>query len=208
MRKLIDITGERFGKWTVVAHDGVHGGKRHHWLCVCDCGTVRPVDGSSLRRGLSTSCGKCNPPANRKHGLSGDITACDHRKKKGRSVEYVMWGNAKQRARKAGLSFDIKPTDIVTPDVCPCLGMRLERGVGTQQRNSPSLDRINSALGYTKGNVWVISQKANAIKNDATVDELMQVAVQVALRNGADPRALLDACLSESTGTMGVSRCA
>jgi len=45
-------------------------------------------------------------------------------------------------------------------------------GVGKICAGSPSLDRINPALGYVKGNVWVISFKANAIKQNATVQEL------------------------------------
>lgn len=38
--------------------------------------------------------------------------------------------------------------------------------------NSPTIDRINPKLGYIKGNVWVISNKANRFKNDATLEEL------------------------------------
>jgi len=53
--------------------------------------------------------------------------------------------------------------------------MKLERGVGVMQDASPSLDRINNLLGYVKGNVHVISMKANRIKTDATVEELEQV---------------------------------
>jgi hypothetical protein len=55
-RPLIDLTGRRFGRWTVVSFartNGVHP----RWNCACDCGTQREVDGSLLRRGNSTSCG-------------------------------------------------------------------------------------------------------------------------------------------------------
>jgi predicted RND superfamily exporter protein len=37
---------------------------------------------------------------------------------------------------------------------------------------TPSLDRIDSKKGYTPDNVWVISHRANQIKNDATIEEL------------------------------------
>lgn len=51
-----DLSGKFFGRWTVLRrhHDGKRGSAR--WLCRCDCGTERVVDGYSLRSGLSTSC--------------------------------------------------------------------------------------------------------------------------------------------------------
>lgn len=41
--------------------------------------------------------------------------------------------------------------------------------------DSPSLDRIKPELGYVKGNIRVISFKANSIKNDASIEELRQI---------------------------------
>jgi hypothetical protein len=54
-------------------------------------------------------------------------------------------------------------------------GLKLERitdGSRKKGAGTPSLDRIDSSLGYVKGNVWVISWRANHIKTDATLDEL------------------------------------
>jgi hypothetical protein len=49
--------------------------------------------------------------------------------------------------------------------------------------NSPSLDRKNSLLGYTKENTWVISYKANAAKSNCTLNELELLVKN--LRNAA-----------------------
>lgn len=67
---------------------------------------------------------------------------------------------------------------MVIPDFCPVLGLPLYRNSGgaAQGPNSPSLDRVNPALGYVRGNVKVISSKANAIKSNATPEELLRVA--------------------------------
>ena len=64
------------------------------------------------------------------------------------------------------------------PDFCPVLGLPLYRNTGgsAQGPNSPSLDRTDATLGYTKGNVNVISSKANAIKSNASPEELLRVA--------------------------------
>lgn len=87
--------------------------------------------------------------------------------------EWYIWNRAKRRARELGLPFDLQVEDVVIPQCCPILGMALmtaDNGIATD--NSPSLDRIVPALGYIKGNVIVVSQRANRIKNDANIDEL------------------------------------
>lgn len=56
--KLIDLTGERYGRWTVVRRAEKKCGRdTTYWLCKCDCGAERIVSGATLRRGESKSCG-------------------------------------------------------------------------------------------------------------------------------------------------------
>ncbi len=88
---------------------------------------------------------------------------------------YVMHRNALWRSRAKNLPFDIEKTDIVVPEVCPVLGIKLEKAYGRMADNSPSLDRVRPELGYVKGNVRVISQRANRLKCDATAAELKLV---------------------------------
>jgi hypothetical protein len=58
MTRLIDITGKRLGRWTVLAiHPERSPGGEAVWICYCDCGTKRDVTGHSLRSGNSTNCG-------------------------------------------------------------------------------------------------------------------------------------------------------
>ena len=94
-----------------------------------------------------------------------------------------MLCSAKSRAKKAGILFDIDLSDILIPKVCPLLGIPIVEGHLGGKRgatpNSPSLDRVQPDLGYTKGNVWVISHRANVIKQDATADELERVALHL-----------------------------
>lgn len=57
-KKLVDMTGQQIGRWTVLNRTAnPNGGRDAFWLCQCDCGTIRPVNGSVLRRGGSHSCG-------------------------------------------------------------------------------------------------------------------------------------------------------
>jgi hypothetical protein len=91
---------------------------------------------------------------------------------------------ARNRAREQGVPFDITADDISIPERCPLLGIPIVRGEGKLHANSPSLDRLRPELGYVRGNVVVVSYRANAIKHDATPDELEMIARNL--------RALLD----------------
>ena len=79
-------------------------------------------------------------------------------------------------SRIKNIKFDISENDLILPDICPVLGIPLQIWEGNGPRdNSPSIDRIDPKKGYIKGNVCIISMKANRIKNDATVEELEKV---------------------------------
>lgn len=56
MPALIDLTGQVFGRWTVLGRSEANP-PRTYWLCRCECGHERSVEGHTLRTGLSTSCG-------------------------------------------------------------------------------------------------------------------------------------------------------
>lgn len=92
--------------------------------------------------------------------------------KRVRDPAAFMLANSRVRAKKAGLPHTITKSDIVVPEFCPILGMRLVVNVGVLGADSPSLDKIVPALGYVPGNVWVISHLANSMKNAATPEQL------------------------------------
>lgn len=56
MGKLVDLTGQSFGRWTVLNREGKKGGFVS-WLCRCECGKRNVVASNSLRTGNSKSCG-------------------------------------------------------------------------------------------------------------------------------------------------------
>lgn len=62
-RFCIDLTGQTFGKLTVIKRDNTKNYKRARWLCKCSCGNpeLESVDGYYLRSGEKTQCSKCIP---------------------------------------------------------------------------------------------------------------------------------------------------
>ena len=70
----------------------------------------------------------------------------------------------------------IELDDIVIPERCPLLDIPLFVGSKTCCDNSPTLDKLIPHLGYVPGNVLVISDKANRIKSNASLDDIMLLA--------------------------------
>lgn len=88
-------------------------------------------------------------------------------------------GSAKDRATRAEIAFNLDKDFIknITPDMCPVFKTPfIFIGGKTLRPESPTIDRLYPERGYVKDNVIVISAKANAIKSNATADEIQRVA--------------------------------
>lgn len=77
---------------------------------------------------------------------------------------------------------DAETLDLLPlPTRCPVLGIELEysgyKGLGHSAY--ASIDRIDPTKGYDKGNVQIISYRANRIKNDATLEELRALVAHI-----------------------------
>ena len=68
-RKRLDLTGQRYGKLTVLRSAENIGGKTA-WGCRCDCGRESVIKTNSLREGRSASCGCVRGPENARRGLT------------------------------------------------------------------------------------------------------------------------------------------
>lgn len=94
------------------------------------------------------------------------IRACQN------NPEAYLWRSAKKRAALIGVEFTLTKEDIKIPTHCPVLGVPLGRVRNPDRRYSPSIDRIDPSRGYVPNNIWVISNQANTMKSDATLEEL------------------------------------
>jgi hypothetical protein len=84
----------------------------------------------------------------------------------------LLYKNIKSRCKRTGREFSIDLEDISIPEKCPVFGFDLKREDKKTWMCAPSVDRIDSSKGYIKGNVTVVSRRANILKRDATVEEL------------------------------------
>ncbi len=90
----------------------------------------------------------------------------------------LIFKRLKERAKKQKLEVELTSDDITVSQYCPILGIELQvnKGLVGGRSNSPSIDRKDSSKGYTKDNVWVISQLANQMKSNATPEQLVVFA--------------------------------
>lgn len=77
----------------------------------------------------------------------------------------------KRRAKVKLINFNLEISDIRIPKVCPVLGIELSFTNNHHNDSSPSVDRLIPALGYVKGNIQIISNRANRLKNNGTIEE-------------------------------------
>lgn len=90
-----------------------------------------------------------------------------------------MLQQCRNRAKRKGLDFNLTLSDIILPEKCPLLGIPFEIGTKDNYEATYSLDRIDPSKGYVKGNIWVLTKKANSMKNSASKQELLTFANNV-----------------------------
>lgn len=100
-----------------------------------------------------------------------------------KNPEKTILRKTKVKAKRYNQEFNLTIEDITIPEFCPYLNIKLETNNRTPNLDSlPSIDRIDNTKGYIKGNIQIISYKANRCKNNLSVPELKLFAQNV-LRN-------------------------
>jgi hypothetical protein len=120
--------------------------------------TTRFIDGKNY---LFSSCRKCSGKALKTF-------------RKQYPEKRLFW-SSKHRASRQKLDFDLKESDIVIPDVCPILGLTLDKSGGKRNDYTPTIDRIDPKMGYVKDNIVICSWRANKIKTNASFEELEKI---------------------------------
>lgn len=133
---------------------------------------------SESSTGLQYYCKAC-ALNNKKQRLKDPKKNADHNQrlnywsyKRRRAIpENFLFNKVKARAKQLNLPFNLDKSDIVIPSHCPVLGIPLFIGEGKLGHNSPTVDKLIPELGYVKGNIAIMSWRANCLKRDGKLEE-------------------------------------
>lgn len=101
MGTMIDITGQRFGRLVAMRKAAPDTNRRTRWLCRCDCGAEKPVDGAHMRYGRIRSCGCLPKEMAPDHGRRHLARFAGHNRTHGmsRTPLYAVWKTMRDRCR-------------------------------------------------------------------------------------------------------------
>lgn len=159
MPRFQDLSGQRFGRWTVVNQGPDYRRGIPAWNCQCDCGKTGTIRAGTLKSGGSRSCGCLNVDVHRemcikrntKHGMT-------------RTPTYLSWGHMIRRCHD--------PKHRQFPDyggrgisVCSAWRESFAAFLADVGPCPPGLtiERINNDRGYEPGNCKWATRKAQAL---------------------------------------------
>jgi len=172
MGKLIDLTGQKFGRWTALNYVGLNKFRIAMWLCYCECGKEKSVAGATLRCGESKSCGCYR---------IGKL-----RLQKEESAFNQLYSTYKKRAKKRNLIFILSREQFstLTKQECYYCG-KLPQNSYSGRGNSGGytyngIDRVDNDRGYELDNCVSCCKHCNTSKSKLSQSDFFKWIKKIA----------------------------
>jgi len=162
MGKVIDETGNRYGRLTVLEQFFDAEESKAQWICKCDCGNETLVRGDSLRSGSTKSCG------------------CLHTFPEGVAAFNALVHTMITSAEKRGYEWHLTKEQVRSLSKLPCYYCGVEPSQVTRYPSMNGvyvyngLDRVDNNKGYTIDNVVPCCKVCNRAKGTATLEEFKE----------------------------------
>lgn len=168
MKRVIDLTGQSFGRWTVIHREGRTPGGQITWLCRCVCGTERHVSGVTLREGQTRSCGCLRSDVTTRRNTTHGMT---------KHPLYWVWAEMLSRCNNPAHK---QYADYGGRGIKVCRSWHKAssflRWARPRWRRGLVIDRINNNSGYRPGNCRFTTHRVSA-KNRRPFRKNRQVSV-------------------------------
>ena len=158
-----DITGQKFGRLTVIKRVFEEGYKKPRWLCQCDCGNTCVVLGESLKSGNTQSCGCLQKERS--------IASCKTHGLRRQTKLYPIWSQMKQRCQNPNnAAFEnYGGRGIVVCDEWLKFKTFYDWAMNNGYSEGLCLDRIDNDKGYSPDNCRWVSHKMNNDNRRSTI---------------------------------------
>jgi hypothetical protein len=136
-----DLTGQRFGKLTVINHTNERSNRSVMWVCQCDCGNMASVSSKNLSTGTTQSCGCLYEQTRHNHGKTHGLSY---------TPEYKVWTAMLQRCynpKNPGYA-DYGGRGIFVEDERWFKFINFYADMGPRPSLIHSIDRIDNNKGY------------------------------------------------------------
>lgn len=170
MHKLIkDLTGKRFGKLKVLKLSENRTCINLCWLCECDCGNLKSIQGQNLKNGKTKSCGCLHRESYIKKNINGSLNA--------------LFARYKLGAKRRGYKFELtkEQFESLTSSKChycllpPFLDMKIPGVIKGYVYNG--IDRKDNSIGYTLENSVSCCTGCNLVKGTKSYIEMLSISL-------------------------------
>lgn len=162
---MLDLTGKRFGKLTVLEQIGHNKNRSVVWCCVCDCGRHKNVSSQRLVNGTTKSC-NC---------LKGQYKVIPD----GESAFNSLYAAYKRKAAHREIAFSLTQDHfrLLTSNNCVYCGVEPIRKHYANKKagyyTCNGVDRIDSNKGYEIDNCVSCCYRCNTMKSNMTKNDFL-----------------------------------
>lgn len=162
-----DLTGQKFGNLTPIeftTHTTAGGRSVYRWKCRCNCGSICFIRSAELTHNYRTDCRSCSKKRQARKTILPNNESTRNR----------VYRNYKRHAKQKRLIFQLTQSEFesILQKPCQYCGSLPKTYADGYSRNG--VDRIDSTVGYTIGNVVPCCEMCNRAKLDNTVEEFVK----------------------------------
>lgn len=165
--------GEVFNEWTVIDHTSktMTKSRESHYLCKCSCGlTEKYVKSSDLVKGRSKCCNRCSLYCGIGE-LSGTYISVVKKGAKLRNIEF----NITSKQMVEVFELQNKKCALTGLDI----SLHRNYSQGNREKQTASLDRIDSSRGYVADNIQWVHKDVNIMKNKFSQEYFLEMCKRI-----------------------------